>query len=192
MPNWETVENYQVPRILFYDINQGATVRLILHATDQWNDTGLTPNIINVYIDQNASGVPVFNQAYYQLHLTTINSFNGIRPNSNIVYNRENPLNNFYTDKPHWYTQYYHLFENDNNINDQILPNQIVNDPINFNTGIYSEEGMHRIEVILKSDSFRNPNGTNYIRNEKNGILYYYLLKNNGGYMDLAQSGTYN
>ncbi len=182
-------DDFQIPRVLIEPTNTNSRIRLFVRASDSWNGGGFACNKVIVYIDQYAENVPVFNTPYYQLNFEVIP---GARPLAEIVYNYTNtntgePLQTNFANR---LDKYYRLFRHPSN--DMTLPNQIVNDPINLEAGLYSEEGMHRLQVILKSDPYREENGTDYVRNETTGILYYYLLKNNDGYMDLSQSGTYN
>ncbi|RMD49330.1 MAG: hypothetical protein D6830_05160 [Ignavibacteria bacterium] len=174
----------EIPRVLIRNIGPSSSLNLILQATDKWNDTGLTPHEIQVYLDQNSSrqgDSPYYSVEFDEIHNTgNPNS----RPNANIVYNNSSPL----ATKASTLKQYYRLYSLPS-ITDRV-PTQIVNDSLNIDSGDYSEEGMHRIEIILKSESV-NTDATNP-QQTTTGVLYFYLLKNNGGgdnsYLDLAQS----
>ncbi len=180
----------EIPRVLIRSIGTNSSLAFILQATDDWppignwTGTGLTPKSISVYLDQNTDrlgNLPYSSVDFNQIHNTGTPHQ---RPSAEIVYNTEQPLQTVYGTSE----QYYRLYRHPTNT--ELLPNQIVNDALNIDSGEYSEEGMHHIEIILKSESVNtdaiNPQQTT------TGVLYFYLLKNNGGgdnsYLDLAQS----
>lgn len=166
---------YGEPKVLISAIGSNCEIKFVVQATDDWEPTGtnLTPHAISAYLDHNSETNE--DQPYFYVEFDEIQAG---RPNAEIVYYTIPPLQTVFGTEQQYYRFYAHP------TNTMVLPRQTVNNPINIATGPNNEEGLHRIEIILLSESvypfFTSEGVTAY--------FYFYLLKNNEGYIDLAQS----